>query len=132
MLKSIKEVYGIVEESFHGVGDYRPLLRSIGDVLVQVDDDDYQGDARVLFKDKDGERYGVLIFGWGSCSGCDALQACESVKEIEGLRDELCRQIVWGTKEEIARYIECRDWEATHLSQKETRDFVSIALQLLK
>jgi hypothetical protein len=129
-MESIKEVYGIVEESFYGVGDYRPLLRSIGDVLVQVDDDDYQGDARVLIKD--GERYGVLIFGWGSCSGCDALQACETIGEIEELRDELCRQIFWGTKEEIARYIECRDWEATHLSQRENREFVDMALQCLK
>lgn len=78
---------------FYGPGDYNPIIKSFGDVLVQVDDDDYQGDTRVLLR-KDG-RYGFLNFGWGSCSGCDGLQACSSFREIEELIQSLERDIKW-------------------------------------
>lgn len=73
--------------------DYDPIIRSFGEVLVQVDDDDYIGDTRVLLR-KDG-RYGFLNFGWGSCSGCDALQASDSYEEIDELIDDLENDIKW-------------------------------------
>ena len=50
---------------------YRDLIASMGvENLLQVDDNDYQGDSRILVRDY--HRYGLLLFGWGSCSGCDA------------------------------------------------------------
>lgn len=78
---------------FYGPYDYNPIIQSFGDVLIQVDDNDYQGDTKVLLH-KDG-RYGFLNFGWGSCSGCDGLQACSSFREIEELIQELERDIKW-------------------------------------
>ena len=69
-----------------GFCDYRPMIDSFGyEILLQVDDKDYQGDSRLLFRDV--SRYGILIFGWGSCSGCDSLQACESLEDVEKLRN---------------------------------------------
>jgi hypothetical protein len=131
----IKEVYPEcnTEWGFREAYDYDPLLKSFGyDILMKVDDDDYQGDSRILFKH--GKKYGLLIFGWGSCSGCDALQACESYEEISDLRDLLYDQIVWrNSAKELREYIDKKDWEG-HFAwrMKETRDFVNGAKILLK
>ncbi|QSQ10590.1 hypothetical protein H0A61_03000 [Koleobacter methoxysyntrophicus] len=138
-MKDIKEVYPDAiwkdeagEEHFWSVSDYRPLLESFGyKILLQVDDDGYQGDTRVLFKD--GNRYGLLIFGWGSCSGCDALQACSSYEEIDELRQQLHNDIKWGTAEELLEYIQGKDWElewAWH--EEETREFIRKAIEILQ
>lgn len=78
---------------FYGPSDYQPIIDALGGVLVQVDDNDYQGDTRVLLQ-KDG-RFGFLNFGWGSCSGCDGLQACSSFREIEELIRGLEGDVKW-------------------------------------
>jgi len=89
---------------FETIYDYEPIVKSFGDVLVQVDDEDYSGDTRVLLH-KDG-RYGFLNFGWGSCSGCDGLQACSSYEEIDELIEELENDIKWfDTLIEATAYI---------------------------
>ena len=41
--------------------DYQPMLEEFGEILVQVDEDDYQGDSYLLYK-KDNQ-YGFLVFG---------------------------------------------------------------------
>lgn len=88
-------VYGGKPDEFASQTDYDLLLRSIGyPVLLQADESCYQGSTFVLFSGHLGE-VGFLSFGWGSCSGCDALQGCESWADIENLRHELVRDIVW-------------------------------------
>lgn len=93
-------------DGFGGVSDYKPLLRSFGhEVEVQVDEADYQGSTLVLFVSR-GEAYGVLCFGWGSCSGCDALQGCTSWAELEELRRRLMREIHWSeNKQALAKWL---------------------------
>lgn len=87
-----------------GPSNYSPIVDSFGEVLVRVDDEDYEGDSFVLLK-KDG-LYGLLIFGWGSCSGCDALQHCESYAEIGELIQKLRTSITWfSTIEQAKRHI---------------------------
>jgi hypothetical protein len=106
-MKPIKEIYTHCEDTegyFIAEGDYLPLLESMGQILVKVDDHDYSGDSRVLYKD--GDKYGILIFGWGSCSGCDALQGCDSFEEIEQLRTKLFNDIRWFAKEEVLNRLE--------------------------
>lgn len=91
---------------FAGYGsDYQPMLNTFGDILVQVDDTDYQGDTRILYRK--GERYGFLNFGWGSCSGCDALAACSSLRDVAELMMKLEGDIKWfdslnGAKEYLS------------------------------
>lgn len=113
----IKEVYPGWDEAGDfeyawGVPDrtYGPLLESTGfEILVQEDEDDYQGDSVVLFAH--GEYRGILIFGWGSCSGCDALKGCFSYKDIEELREKLCNDIRWfKTSGKFLEYLENHDW----------------------
>ena len=134
-MKPIEEVYPDAiddDHSFWGVSNYLPLLKSLGyEIAIRVDDDDYQGDSRLLFKDD--ASYGLLIFGWGSCSGCDALQACDSYEEIEYLRQELLNEIHWEpTGKEMSAWIENKDWEleySWHVSG--TKTFVEKCLLYL-
>lgn len=137
-MQPIREVYPCLAEDeekygrFYGPGDYGALINSMGfETLLQVDDSDYQGDSRLILRD--GNRYGMLIFGWGSCSGCDALQACESFKEIEELRESLFNSILWyDSKEELHAFIRDRDWDLQYSwHEQETKDFVEQALVLL-
>ena len=108
------------------------MLDSMGyETLLRVDDCDYQGDSRMILRD--GSRYGVLIFGWGSCSGCDALQACDSMKEIDDLRTSLRDSVKWfESQAECLRYFETHDWEGDYCwHADETRQFVLEGKQLL-
>jgi len=109
--------YDVVLDHFAGVVG--------GDIVVQVEDKDYQGDTNVLFKSGEGF-YGILNFGWGSCSGCDWLQGCNSWTELQELYNDLWRDIVWyETAQECLDYIGQKDWEldsSWHAS--ELKDFL--------
>lgn len=115
----------------YGFGDYRSDLIDTfeHEVLVEADDDEYQGSSVVLLRD--GDRYGVLVFGWGSCSGCDALQACDTVEEATELRDELHRSILWFDLDEARRYITEHDWKGDWLHPATVSQFVAEATAAL-
>lgn len=90
---------------------YRELVESTGvAILVEDSDDDYQGDTRMLVKR--GRQYGILTFGWGSCSGCDALEAAENnVEDLTELRQELYDGIHWERgPRAMLNYVEAKDW----------------------
>ena len=91
---------------------YEDLVRTFTDqILIQVDDDDYQGDSRLLVTDAQG-RFGILIFGWGSCSGCDAYQACYCSEDYWDLRNRLKDSTRWfDTSLECLRFFDNHDWE---------------------
>lgn len=110
--------------SFYGPGDYQPILNEFGEILLQVDDEGYQGDTRVLYLSNG--KYGWLQFGWGSCSGCDALQASNHISEIQVLMDELFKSIKWfDSKEEALKFFQEHDWEGDYSwNRKEQKQFV--------
>lgn len=94
-----------------GKESYRELIDSFGVTVLVVDEDcDYQGDSRYLLKK--GRQFGILEFGWGSCSGCDALEACSgNVAGMTKLRDELWNKIHWERgPRALLNYIEKKDW----------------------
>lgn len=73
---------------------YDELIESMEvEVLVEESDNDYQGSTFCLVRE--GGRVGHLVFGWGSCSGCDALQACDSHADVVDLRNSLYAEIDW-------------------------------------
>lgn len=127
----LREVYEPDTDGEHYFGgeSYEPMLRSMGyEVLLQVDEGSYSGDSRLLYRD--GARIGYLMFGWGSCSGCDALQACSSYAEAEKLRDELHRSIQWFDSPAAAlAWVRGRNWE---LEFGEPGEFVEKATALLE
>jgi hypothetical protein len=132
-MKPIREVYPDAgEDGYFSVGDYNPLLESLGyKIILQVDDNDYQGDSRLLLKD--GDRYGWLQFGWGSCSGCDALQSCNNYEEVDKLRTGLANGIKWfDSKAEALEFFRAHDWEGDYSWNTSTQaDFVSKSISLL-
>jgi hypothetical protein len=125
-MEDIKNVYPDAQYKWgFSVYGYGPMLQSFGyEILIQVDDNDYDGDSRLLLKD--GNSYGILIFGWGSCSGCDALQACDSYEEVDELRNMLNNEILWrSSAENLLDYIVNKDWELEYAwHHEETRDFI--------
>lgn len=129
-MRTAKELYPTYWEEeerdgyFYGPCDYRPIIEELGNVLVQVDDNDYQGDSRILYE-KDG-KYGYLIFGWGSCSGCDALQGCENMNEIQSLMDGLNDNIKWfDSLDELKQYFKDKDWALDYCwHSDETKEFI--------
>lgn len=101
--------YGLDNDSFYGPCDYQPIINSFGSVLIQVDDSDYQGDTRVILEHD--SKFGWLNFGWGSCSGCDALQACTTHKDIDLLINDLKNSIKWfDTLDSLKQYFSTKDW----------------------
>ena len=103
--------------------DYQAIIEAMGEVLIQVDDSDYQGDTRVLLKGDRG--YGFLIFGWGSCTGCDALQGCSSWDEVQDLADDLESDVKWfDSLDALKAWWTMKDHALEwYGSQKETKDF---------
>lgn len=100
-------------------GGYGTLVDSFEvETLLEEHDHDYQGDSYYLLKN--GHQFGLLAFGWGSCSGCDALQAASSHAEVVALRDRLWESIEWMTPEELAHYVENKDFDTEWYSYSDT------------
>lgn len=88
-------------------GGWSALIKSWGhEVLVECWTGYYQGDIFVIVKD--GDRYGFVAVGYGSCSGCDALVDATLDEAIE-LSRRLESGIRWGTAQEIADYLTSDD-----------------------
>lgn len=143
-MEDIRRVYPGLDESdggFYGPGDYNPLLESMGyQILIKKDEGGYQGDSFVLFYDESGDhgeydgmdQYGILVFGWGSCSGCDALQACNYYKDIEKLRDELNDSIRWDSASSQLRYFQEHDWDGDwSRDSQECKEWVAESIDYL-
>lgn len=115
------------EKSYHG------MASTFGTVVVDVRDDDYQGDERFLLKS--GTRWGVHVTGFGSCSGCDALEAAYyDEAAIEELRLEMGNGIKWfDTAQECKEYLTGKDWETHHsYREKESSEFVALSIAELE
>jgi hypothetical protein len=110
---------------------YSELTDLFGENLLEVRDNDYQGDTRIILRGPDG-RIGWLQFGWGSCSGCDALQACDSFEALAELFDRLRDGIKWGTAAELLEFFNTHDWEGDYSwHAEEQTEFVTKAKELL-
>jgi hypothetical protein len=131
-MKAIRDIYPEEDGEFSEVCNYDVMIESFGyENILQVDDDDYQGDSRVIFRD--GIRFGYLNFGWGSCSGCDSLQACSSYEELENLQRELHKSIKWyETVKDALYFFKNHDWEGDYAwSRAEQKEFIKKAKEVL-
>lgn len=84
----------------------------------------YEGD--LLYIVRDGDRYGFLTFGYGSCSGCDSLQACSTVEDLTELRDGLYESIRWqDNREAFVKWLGEYDFEGMwYFHEREAREFI--------
>lgn len=94
------------ENWFYAVEGYNAIVQHCGEVLVEASDHDYQGDTFALVRGKDG-RVGYVQFGWGSCSGCDALQACNTLADLGRLANSIVNEVRW-----FSDVAEARTWLA--------------------
>lgn len=126
---NIKELYKDCDGYFW---DYKPMIEAFGNIAIIVEDDDYQGDTRVLYNNKG--KIGHLIFGWGSCPGCDALQACNTIDDVQELCNELERSIEWfDNAVKALAWFEAHDWEGDWTwNDVESRRYISSAIDYLK
>ena len=89
--------------------DYDTIVSSFGTVEYQSSVGDYQGDYLYLLRyghERYGDaKWGVLTVGYGSCSGCDQAEACQSWEDVAQLVDQLREQIIWGTRDETLAYV---------------------------
>jgi hypothetical protein len=100
------------DDYFSAPGSYGPIVAALGVSLVEVEAGDYQGDTWVLLHADDGH-YGILTFGWGSCSGCDALQGCDSYADVAELAKGM--QPTWfETAAAALEYVNTHDWQGDH------------------
>lgn len=81
-------------EWFDAPSDYDPILKSLGEIVLKSDEGYYQGDYLYLLKNEQ-EQWGFVIVGYGSCSGCDALQGASSWADVQRLADDIERGVIW-------------------------------------
>lgn len=113
-------LYRSDQGDFPSPSSYQPIIDYLGKVLVQVDDGDYQGDTRLVFSNNN--QYGLVVIGWGSCSGCDALQSCTSYDEVNRLIDGIQNDIKWfDSLDEVKKHVsdeEAREVEFSYHSDE--------------
>lgn len=112
---------------------YEDLVESFEvETLANAYVGDYQGDYYDLLRD--GDRYGVLVFGYGSCSGCDALEGCYgNLKEVTALRDDLWASITWASREETLAKLKGEDAKLQWYGhEKAYKEFMATAVKLLE
>lgn len=106
------------DTSWFSAPSYSELVSSMEyEELFYEDIGSYQGDYLYFLKDEDRSsivandaRYGLLVFGYGSCSGCDSLQACSNEKEVVELRDRFASDIKWfASKKDVIKFINNKD-----------------------
>lgn len=109
---TIKEAFGPTDKDYYYRSeDYQDLIGLFCDeIVIEASDNDYQGDTYAILRR--GTEYGYLEFGWGSCSGCDALEACDSDEEMADLANQLAASVVWQKDRAALReWIAGRDWK---------------------
>lgn len=127
----IKTFYPDAVEDFNS-GDHASLVRSFGvEILVEGTAYDYEGSytGDVLYLLEKEEYIGFFTFGFGSCSGCDALQGCSSWADLEELRQSLWRSVKWfNSPTEALEYLAQKEWNLEFVGEGEsTKDFVEKA-----
>jgi hypothetical protein len=110
---------------------YYSLAEEFGEIVETQDIGFYQGD--ILFLLKDGEKYGFLVQGYGSCSYCDALEGCGSYEDLQYLADSMEASVTWfDTAKEAYNYFlewDKNDWYTYH--KDEVEEFRQKVLKIL-
>ena len=133
MKVDVRKLYNEEDSGLLGEwSDYTPMINAFGNVAIRVDSGNYSGDTYVLYNE--GHKFGYLSFGWGSCTGCDALQACKNLDEVQTLCDELYNSIKWfKPQSEALDWFIKHDWEGDYSwSDDNTKVFVDMAIHYLR
>lgn len=106
------------------MSSYYDAFPSEWQIILEEGGDDWQGTMYVLLSD--GDRYGFVDIGYGSCSYCDALQGAmdEGPAAVERLHESTRESVQWqDTLEDFWQWWQDRDWETqwfTHSREWQT------------
>lgn len=132
---NVRELFPNVKEGrYHaeGLPDYDSMLLKVCDeVVVSEAVGDWQGDY--LYVLRKGDQYAYKKIGYGSCSGCDALQAVETYEDLQKLFDEVT-PTEWESKAEVIEFLKKHDWEGDYFYRgdgPQVQKFVKAALTAL-
>lgn len=92
---------------------YREMLEAEEvEILAWETFGSYQGDYAIVLKRND--MLGFLVIGYGSCSGCDALESCSTQEAYDSLMLSVLSSISWGgpqfIREKITNLFEDNNW----------------------
>lgn len=96
---------------------YKGLLNGVVEVLASQSVGDYQGDMFMVVTDDRflTERVGWLVVGYGSCSGCDAYEACDTAVERVDLLASIVRGIRWfDSLDDLKKWLSTQDFAANY------------------
>lgn len=102
-IERLKELYPDVLDpmGYAEISDYSKLDELIGVSIWTHTDDDYQGETNTIFQSReDPNLYAHHSYSWGSCSGCDPLQAIDSWQALLEYSNEHIK-VEWTTLAEI-------------------------------
>jgi hypothetical protein len=122
------------ENNYYGNISYHDLVESMGVKILEHETfGSYQGDIVYLVEDEN-KNPGILIIGYGSCSGCDALEAAmpykveveSDLEDVISLRDSLKNNIVWKKPQEnfLETIVGLAQENYWWLSDSEIKDYV--------
>jgi hypothetical protein len=124
---------GLNMERHFGGPSYSSLTALIGAPLLSAMVGSPQGDVYELVRGADG-RVGFLCFGYGSCSGCDAIEACNSYGDLAEVFERLRDDVRWFDAPAAAlKFFHEHDWHGDACEDEaERQTFIDGAIALLK
>jgi hypothetical protein len=89
----------------------------------------YQGDYVYLLKNDD--LYSLVVVGYGSCSGCDALEGCENDEDFEYLKQSIINSIVFTSKEDLIKDLSNTESNRWYFYEEDWEEVQKYALEIL-
>jgi hypothetical protein len=95
------------------------------------------GDYLFLLKDRFDLKYGYLVAGYGSCSGCDEFKHLQVYEDsldgfIKFLKEKE-RCIIWNHADDMIDYFKNKKWEDEFFwNDEDSHYFVSESLKLME
>jgi hypothetical protein len=106
------------------------MVASAGTIIKDWNIGYWQGDYIYLLKN--GDKFGFTVIGYGSCSGCDALEGCGSQEEVDELKKSVVDSILWSTADEIEKYITNEEANRWYFHEDEWETVQAELIQELK
>lgn len=129
------DIAAYLKEQGREYPSYIDLLEATGlTVETSKDFGSYQGDSIAVVSD--GVRRGIVVWGYGSCSGCDALEGAtpsywredeeQDWSEVNSLADSLLESVRWAPDGDVSliakEMLDKNDW---YLYDEEMKSYLT-------
>ena len=108
---------------------YDQIVALQGEIIKDWVIGSWQGDYVYLLKNSD--LFSLVVIGYGSCSGCDALEACENDEDFESLKQSVLNTIVFDSKEGLIKDLTDTEKNRWYFYEDEWEDVKREVLEIL-